>query len=506
MTQRPALTLSLFAIFASILFAFMFDINHVIYLAGSLGDQLNYVNVSRNLVNYGHFIIHGQFEGSGNIIIPGLLTSEGTRLYFPGFYLILAGFFKLFGYSPAKAILPNIMMYISGTLLTFFIGKKLYSEKIGFWSAVIFFLLPLNTFTAFTCMGDIALPFMALLMFALFLMTPQKYRALCIPFMVGAVFIFRQTGLFFLIPLLGYYADQNQKNHWWHFVLLIASTIILCHLLSVWQTHAGQAKVHFLDVLSTGHLDYTNAFPEVKHLNSLAFFDIVKLITNHTIDNFRDFFSSFHGIKPDINFLAEVSFISMFIMFLIASFYSIKQIKKEYFAASCCLFLLAVAAADMVYYIGMVRTLLRMSMISFPFVIIQAVRFLPTKRALLFSIFFIISSYAIIVGSHKLRHNQKYVSQFYNFMHKVNPKPTGLVATPTMFFRPYGFDHYPQLMSFVPANKKTLFLLHKKYPISTIVIPEKDLGHTISRADINAIGLHQTKTIKFWNENYYIFQ
>lgn len=506
MPKQPAIQLLLFAVLASILFAFMFGIHNIIYLAGSLGDQLNYANVARNLATTGHFIQHGQFEGTGNIILPGILTSEHTRLYVPGFYLILAGFFKLFGYSPINAVLPNIIIHILATGLTFHIAKKLYDEKTAFFSAIIFFIFPFNVFTAFSCMGDIVLPFAALTSFAIFLALPTRTRVWSIPLLVGFVYLFRQTGLFMIIPLLGYYYDNTPNSRWWHLLLALFATIFFCHLLNDWQTHVGLSRVHFLDVLSTGHINYANAYPEVSTLKVLPTIDIIKLIFNHTISNIITFFKSFNGIKPTINFLAETSFAMMFVMLIFASIGSLKNIYRETFALSCCLFLIVISAADIIYYMGILRTFMRMTMISFPFVIIQAVRFRPTHSKIGFGFICLLSAVTIQIGSHRLRHNQKYVHQFDNFMHKVNPSPTGLIACPTMFFRPYAFDHYPQLMSFVPANRQTLQLLNNKYPISTIVIPAKDLGSTITQRDINEIGLHLTQKIAFWQSDYLVFK
>ena len=51
-------------------------------------------------------------------------------------------FYYLLGKSPLSLIPLNTVVYLVVVLMTFFVGKALYSEPVGFWSALLVGMLP----------------------------------------------------------------------------------------------------------------------------------------------------------------------------------------------------------------------------------------------------------------------------------------------------------------------------------------------------------------------------
>src|ERR1700722_1186401 len=78
-------------------FYYLFDAGNIHFVPSFLNDQINYITVTRHLVDFGHFIIPNQYQGIGSIIVPDFLKLKTTRLYMPGYYLYSAIFYKLMG-------------------------------------------------------------------------------------------------------------------------------------------------------------------------------------------------------------------------------------------------------------------------------------------------------------------------------------------------------------------------------------------------------------------------
>jgi len=206
---------------------FLFNAGSLHFHPNFLSDQINYVNTTRNLVNYGHFIIPGQFQGTGTGILPGLIFQDNTRLYMPGYYIFSAIFYKIFGQKGCAFILPNIIAYLISIVLIYIFVIKNYSRDAALLSMVLFVFFPLNIFFSLTAMSEMSIMLFFFITFNLAVRLRNKFELFFLPVLITLACLFRQTGLFLLIPIVGFLLDRGRLKQFWKIPLIVISSLIL---------------------------------------------------------------------------------------------------------------------------------------------------------------------------------------------------------------------------------------------------------------------------------------
>ena len=130
----------------------------------------------------------------------------------PLVFLIQFIFFKILGVSLISARLPFALAGISSVVLVYFIGRRLYHEKIGLLAA---FLLTIFTYQIWASrvgyLEPIAL-FFALLAFLFFLKAMEKDKFfIWFGVFVGLAILSKYTAIFVLIAALAYLFFENKK-------------------------------------------------------------------------------------------------------------------------------------------------------------------------------------------------------------------------------------------------------------------------------------------------------
>ncbi len=160
------------------------------------GDPANYANVARNLVEgkgYTVDYIDHFFRDYSQISHPAdtwpLLQSTFIALSF-----------LLFGVSAFSAKLVNICFFLGVGLLTFWIGKNLFSTRAGFIAAVLLFFNPTLLTLSFEPWNDVGLVFFVLLFVYLaseFLKSEfvSPKRSALLGFILGLVYLQKPVGV-----------------------------------------------------------------------------------------------------------------------------------------------------------------------------------------------------------------------------------------------------------------------------------------------------------------------
>lgn len=515
----PILWLIAFAIFVSTVFFFVYNANTLHFIPAYLNDQIGFIGAARHLVDFGHLLDPGHYEGTGSSIIPALLRSTHTRLYMPGMYLLLAASYKLFGVSAFSSILPDLAAYILSAVALYYIGRRLYSREVGLWSAVLFLLMPLNIFHAYNVVLEMPLVLVALSVFLAFITLPARWRVWSIPALLSVTILFRESLILMLIPMVAYQYDDNSDTRWWQVALVTLMTFVMLKVITFWQVSQGAYGINYIQALKFGHIDYYDAFTNDNSVMSLGQFFIVFI--NHALAQTRQLVNEFLHVKLNDSLLHTMTMLEIIFFTVVTFVVGIRQRKQAWFPVSCALCLLAMLGACLALHNGMIHCVLRILLFTVPFVIVQTARYfldpacqtrgtgksyLQQHRAYLFSAYVVIAVITSIFAANYLRHFETQSAQYTSFIESVHPDKTRVLVAPVSMFIEYNYKHYPALTSMIPHNKQTLVLLNSRYPIGTIIIAEDQLNTVLARKDINEIGLSLFEQKSFQGQRYFIFK
>ena len=491
-------------------FYYLFNAGNIHFVPSFLNDQINYITVTRHLVDFGHFIIPNQYQGIGTIIVPDFLKLKTTRLYMPGYYLYSAIFYKLLGSKGFIYVLPNILAYFFSAGLIFFIAKRLYEVQTALLSTLLFIFFPLNILFALTAMSEMTLVFIGLLTFATLILLPMKLKSYAIPLLIAVVYLFKQNEILLIIPMLAYLYDQ-QKVSWKKLLFILFATMALCFGIQTWQEMQGLLPLHARLVSAY----QPNA---AEFLNGIHYFYSALL---NNLNTLRIKYSPDWGETPYVPIISAIEILILFSVSLMSSYY---DSKKTWFPISCSMLLLAMFFSCISIYSGILITVLRMLMIGAPFIMIQTARVLSFQRKLessftaltldssfrwndvfkkmLISIYLLISLFSCAVSAANIKMQAKISQNDNQFIESVHPIPQQMLLAPLEIVLEYTYRHYPQLISITPDNSKTLLALNQFSPVGTVIIPDRLMQQKFNAEDFTRIGLISSEH-KFYNGVWY---
>jgi 4-amino-4-deoxy-L-arabinose transferase-like glycosyltransferase len=128
----PIPLLCVFLLLLAVIVWFCFYATHTKGITGS--DDREYVSIARNIVN-GQGIVKDSILPLEVNFFKQLPIPE--FMHPPGYPLIIAGFFKLFGVSDFVALLPSYLAYFILILLVFYFVKKYVNTKTAIMATII---------------------------------------------------------------------------------------------------------------------------------------------------------------------------------------------------------------------------------------------------------------------------------------------------------------------------------------------------------------------------------
>jgi len=204
-----------------------------LHVSGAFVDQAAYVTTARTLVDEG--------ELRSGLVFPTVAHLPRWRPYMPGHYLSLALSYGLFGWGVLQSLLPNLLAYVLATLGVFGIAERTCGRRRAFVAAFLFAWFPANVTFAFTAMAEGT--FVAACVVALwgFAVAPARWRPLALPLLVALPFLFRETALLLLLPMVAWLRAGGAR---WRVVLGSAGAALgLLLALNAWQIADGKGAI-----------------------------------------------------------------------------------------------------------------------------------------------------------------------------------------------------------------------------------------------------------------------
>jgi 4-amino-4-deoxy-L-arabinose transferase-like glycosyltransferase len=202
-----------------------FYITHTNEIAGS--DDREYVSVARNIASGKGIVKNFVFPVDVNFFqklpIPEFFHP-------PGYPLIVAGFFKLFGFSDFVALLPSYLSYFILLILLFYFVRRYLDIKTAVIAAVILIFNKEILDFSLTALSETVYTLIFFLFFILFVKTKTLRGVFVAGILLGVSQLVRNNIYPFLIPTLVYlyfYPDLSRWRKITFFMIGIFIPIIL---------------------------------------------------------------------------------------------------------------------------------------------------------------------------------------------------------------------------------------------------------------------------------------
>ncbi len=148
-------------------------------------DQYGYITVARNLATTG--------EMTASIIYPSFLLYPKNFAYMPGYYIELAGVFKLLGFGTFQALLPSRLSLVLAAVAAFLLARKLYGPGVGWLAALLTLTLPAHLLYSQLAQTEMACTAAVIGALAIFVLSPAKSMSFIGPLLVAGAVLIRET-------------------------------------------------------------------------------------------------------------------------------------------------------------------------------------------------------------------------------------------------------------------------------------------------------------------------
>lgn len=193
------------------------------------------------MFNYSFWADEAYISGIASQLVTGKysLSQAFDALSYQKLYiLVIAFFFKLFGVSEMTARLPSLIAFFIGTIVIFFLAKKLSNVYGALLSAFLYAFSHLNLAYATQAKPYAAIE--TILLIILYLLTSKKINHLLIIFLCIIATFFHSIGIFLWI-LYGTYLFLNiRKTNIFVTVLTLALGLIFAYPMVISFIRAGQ--------------------------------------------------------------------------------------------------------------------------------------------------------------------------------------------------------------------------------------------------------------------------
>lgn len=464
-----------------------------------MSDQINYLTTARN------FLEHGRLDSS--LIYIGALNQPYTKntLYMPGYPLILALIFRLFGYGVIQALLPSLLGYVAGAGLTFLIAWEIIGRKTAWLSAIFFLFFPLNLLFAFTAMTEI--PFLAtgLAAFYIFIHLKPGWRWSVGPFLLAVVFLIRETGALLVILMAGYMLLADWKKYWKETLVFGLMTFFL--LVVIYVSPLSSGRISMLSNMTGSSLYFDAEIAPIEPGIS----GIINFLIKRAWINWQ-----FNTLRP----LEIFSFGILFNSIQLGILYTLLKNKSSQYIFSVTLFFVSVfLLIFLVYEIGSFRGI-RALLFTGPFLLIfqsavigELIDSTQSKYrwaswvslALFVTLWLVLSSQTISNFNDKtVARTETKTIEFIESLQHDNRKV--LVSDYTLAI-PYVEKYYPVQFAFMPSNRAAMELLLKKADVGTVIVDSSlPINSPLSRRDLLDLGFKLVHTTEFRDIKYLVFQ
>ncbi len=202
----------------------------------SLGDEVYHYRFAKDIFNLGKRAAFDPLYGSGNP--PGYFYSSE-----PLWHMLLASLWKLFGniYFPVAQFYHTVY-YVMLVLFTYLLGKELYGQKQGLYSALIVATVPVVA--AFSVLFYLDIPATSLSTLCLFLIIKRKY--LWSGIVLGLMYLTKRNTCFFVpgfLFLIFYQTETGFKEKIKNCIYFLVPTLLFIIPDFLWRENNLKSTV-----------------------------------------------------------------------------------------------------------------------------------------------------------------------------------------------------------------------------------------------------------------------
>jgi hypothetical protein len=491
---RDGLAVALAAVFVmAVAAAFLNPTRLHVDAGGMLNDQVGYIAVARNLVGTGRL--------ESNLIYPAILSQKKSRtyLYMPGYYVVLATSYALFGFGVCQSVLPSVAGFVVSAVLVYLIGARLYDRRTGFLAAGLFMTFPANLLFAWTAMSESVVVTATLVAVAAFIAVPTRWRASAGPILLVLPFLFRETAVFLILPLMALVAREDDGWQRRAPFVLVVGTLVLLSAVYCLDFSAGRPALNRMHIdAGTGLAKYTDATVPPWPPTLANWLQEVATNVAHNGPRLVGVFSSASALE-------RVALAILMMLPLVVVAYGMIVWRRDLFPLAVGLMAVCVMAAVMSLYSPHGFRAVRMTLFTYPLLVVCgarcAARFdgrrwsLRSRLALRGAVclglagWLGISLYVLSRTGRALHVADAADDAALEFMNAVHHDDRRMLVAPFWMALPYVFSHHPVHWAFVPKNRPTLDILSQQYDIETLVMPADGQWTDLSVGDLEGIGL-----------------
>ena len=290
---------------------FGFYATHTKEIAGS--DDREYVSIARNIVNGKGIVRNFVYPVDINYFEKAPVPEF---VHPPGYPLILAGFFKLFGVRDGVALLPSYLSFFILILLLFLFAKTYLDIKTATLAAVILIFNREILDMSLVALSEEVYTLFFFLFFILFVKA-RSLRAIFIAgLLLGISHLIRENMFPFLFPLFAYLYFYPDLPRWKKLVFF--SVGLLIPILPNLIRSYSETGTPFFSYGKFALMAYTDKYPWVNIFREIENPSLVEFL----IEEPNQFFSKYiNNLSMTVESLLSISNLYLLAFFLVEMFY-----------------------------------------------------------------------------------------------------------------------------------------------------------------------------------------
>lgn len=454
---------------------------------------------------------------ASTLIYPSYLHYPKNYVYMPGHYLALATSYELLGYGAVQSLLPNLLAFVVTAAAVYVLARRLYGPTVGVLAALIVMTFPANVYYSLTAMSEGTLVAAVAVALAVFVHLPVQKRFLVGPLLVVLPVVFRETGALVAFPLGALILfERGRVRAAKAVVFLLLSGLVTLGILRSDLSGGRPPALRLLVFDGSFNGLYADAFAG-QAINPRPQDWIVALAARawangrHVIDGPRygaDVFAPFEvlcvaliltGIpvgllwglrRRDPLALGTAGLVGALLLVVVS-------VHERFWAGAGLRFLLPAVPLVAVVWALAAAALSRWLGTRFP------AASAPLRAGVVAGL----GLMGLFLARQAFMNESMYQQEAARnvaFLDGVGHDPRLTLVTPHQIGLDWAYERWPAKWAFVPANRQSLELLDRRYPVGTIVAP--DNRAYLSTQDVVQAGFRLEEQRGFAGERYRIFK
>ena len=466
-------------------------------------DQSGYIAAARSLAETGHI--------TGHKIYPSFLLQHASKsvFYMPGFYVCLAGSYKLFGFGVFQSLLPSLIGFVIAAICTCLIARRFYGRRVGWLAAGLFIFFPANLFYACTAMSEMTVTATAAMALCAFVYLSPRARLFIGPILAVIPFLFRDTNAFIVVPMaVLVWADRSQVSHrWLRAALFLMASVLVLSIVNFSPIVAGRPSFIKAAIFNDSpSAAFSDAYA-LRNVGTTAA-DWARALTDQFFINGRLCLASMFSKFGDHPMPSLLIFWMPMLLLAIPIGLAWGVYQRDALAVACALLMLCAFCFIFAFNGMREKKALRLVMFGIPLIAVVAARVslglaswlderlrrskgstesrafrLASVVPLCAACFAFPAVYSAVID---FREWDGFDAAFTSILESLHHDDKTLLVGPPGLCQPYVFKHYPLFYSFVPTNAATFDLLRARYTIGTAIL---ESGSALTPQDLAKAGL-----------------